>query len=179
LRWGSSGGVVDTGAPFSGREGRHVEDLELHPVGVVEEDCVVAGDVGVLLRLALEQRAVGPQPVGTFVHDRARRRLDREMVQADAIPVDVAIAALRFAQADRAACALQVPDRLAALALDLADAVPAERTEQLAVERQAAVDRRDDEVDVMDPHSIQRAFDTLRTSPPYHARACTCSTTTW
>jgi hypothetical protein len=42
-----------------------------------------------------------------------------------------------------------VPDRLAAFALDLADAVPAERLEQLAIEGQAAEDRADDEVDVV------------------------------
>src|SRR4051794_41976394 len=72
------------------------------------------------------------------------------MVQADAVTVVRAIArALRLAQAERAAAAREVPDRLAALALDLADAVEAERREQLAVERQAALDRRDDEVDVV------------------------------
>src|SRR5262249_31748770 len=43
----------------------------------------------------------------------------------------------------------EVVDRLASLARDLADPVVAERREQVAVEGQAALDRRDDEVDVM------------------------------
>ena len=38
---------------------------------------------------------------------------------------------------------------LVALALHLADAVPAQRAEQIAVEGQAALDRRDDQIDVM------------------------------
>ena len=53
--WGGSGGVVDIVELLcSGREGRDVEDLELHSVRVVEEHCVVAGHVRVFLRLALE-----------------------------------------------------------------------------------------------------------------------------
>jgi hypothetical protein len=46
-------------------------------------------------------------------------------------------------------------NRLAALALDLARPVPAERAEQLAVERQAALDRGDDDVDVMQAGGMQ------------------------
>ena len=74
----------------------------------------------------------------------------------------------------------QVPDRFAALALDLADPVPAERAEQLAVEGQAALDGGDDQVDVMDaaePHRIQRHFDAAAVSS-YHAAPCISSTTT-
>src|SRR5690349_8091536 len=87
------------------------------------------------------------------------------MVQADAIPVGRAVA-LRLAQADRAVVPVQVPDRLAALTLDLADAMPAERPEQLAVERQASLDRGDDEIDVVDPHRIQARFDAT------HVQSC-------
>src|SRR4051794_41362971 len=85
------------------------------------------------------------------------------MVQADAVTVVRAIArALRLAQAERAAAAREVPDRLAALALDLADAVEAERREQLAVERQAALDRRDDEVDVVQGAAVHVTTVTFR-----------------
>src|SRR6185437_12810231 len=49
---------------------------------------------------------------------------------------------LRLPQADCDGGAAEVPDRLAALALDLRDPVVAERREQLAVERQAALERR-------------------------------------
>src|SRR4051794_15851342 len=48
-----------------GREGRDMEQLELHAVRVVEEDGVVARRVRVLLRLALEERAVLAQPFRT------------------------------------------------------------------------------------------------------------------
>jgi hypothetical protein len=71
-------------------------------------------------------------------------------MQPDAIAVIRARLGLRLAQSDRRARTGQVPDRLAALALDLADAVPAKRLEQLAVEGQAAQDRGDDEIDVVD-----------------------------
>ena len=70
-------------------------------------------------------------------------------MQADPVAVEPA-EALRLAEPDRAARPAEVPDRLAALALDLRDAVVAERAEQVAVERQAALDRGDDEVDVVD-----------------------------
>ena len=90
------------------------------------------------------------QPVGALVDRAARRRLEREVVEADAVAVERLLRRrLRLPQAERAARAREVPDRLAALALDLADAVPAERLEQLPVEGQAAEDRADDEVDVV------------------------------
>src|SRR5262249_58315752 len=115
----------------SGREGRDVEDLELDSIWVVEKHCVVPGQVGVLLRLALEQRAVLPQPVRALVDGGAGAHLDREMMQPDAIAVVLARIRLRRAQPDGAVTALEVPDRLAALALDLADPVPAEPAQQL------------------------------------------------
>src|SRR5690349_81568 len=57
---------------------------------------------------------------------------------------------LRLPESERAAGAGDVPDRLAALALDLADPLPAERLEELSVERQAPENRADDEVDVVE-----------------------------
>src|SRR4029077_9072642 len=59
-------------------------------------------------------------------------------------------AALRRADPDPRARPPEVPDRLAALSLDLANPVPAERTEQPAVEGQAPLDRGDDQIDMMD-----------------------------
>ena len=89
-----------------------------------------------------------------LVDDRARDSLESQMVQSDPVAVDPAVTLIRLclclAQPDRAARAGEVPDRLASLALDLPDPVIAERRQQLAVERQAALDRRDDQVDVMD-----------------------------
>jgi hypothetical protein len=100
-------------------------------------------------------------------------------MQPHAVAVVASVVGLRLAEPDLRLVAEEVPDRLAALALYLADPVPSERAEQLAVERQAALDRGDDDVDVMDPHPIQRGFDARRASPAYHARPCTCFTTTW
>ena len=64
-----------------------MDDLELQPVRVVEEDCVVAGHVRVFLRLALQVRLGGAQPLGPLVHRGARRHLEGEVVQADRVPV--------------------------------------------------------------------------------------------
>ena len=76
------------------------------------------------------------------------------MVQAHPVAVVGSLAlGLGLAEPDRGACAPEVPDRLVALALHLADSMPAEWAEQLAVEGQAALDRGDDQVDVVDPVS--------------------------
>src|SRR5689334_19401815 len=72
---------------LSGRLLRDVDDLELEAVRVVEEHRVVAEDVPVLLRLALDLRAGVAQPAGTFVDRAARARLDGEMVQPDRVAV--------------------------------------------------------------------------------------------
>ena len=66
---------------------------------------------------------------------------------------------LRLAQRQRRADALavEVPDRLAALADDLVDLRVPERREQLAVERQAPVERRDDEIEVVESAARQAA----------------------
>src|SRR3954462_10070419 len=136
--------------PWSGRLARDVDELELEPVGVVEEDRVVAGRVEVLLRPALDLEALLPHPVRALVDDTARRGLDREVVQPDPIAVVALRRGLSLAEPDRAARPPQVPDRLAALALDLGHAVPAERPEEIAVEGQAGLDRGHDQVDVVD-----------------------------
>src|SRR6266511_4824377 len=78
-------------------------------------------------------------------------------MQTDGVPVvRLGPPRLRFAQADRRTGAPEVVDRLTTLALDLADAVEAERREQVAVERQAALDRRDDQVDVVNAGRAHR-----------------------
>jgi len=73
----------------------------------------------------------------------------RDVVDAHAVAV-VAVGRLGLTHADDGACAGDVPDRLASLALDLAHARVAERIEKLAIEGQAALDRRHDEVEMMD-----------------------------
>ena len=64
-----------------------VEDLELDAVRVVEEDGVVAGCVGVLLRPALDLGAPVVEPVGALVDGLPRRRLEGEVVKPDAVAV--------------------------------------------------------------------------------------------
>ena len=77
-RRGAVIGVLLSGGPVG-----HVDDLELEPVGVVEEHGVVAGRVAVLLRLALELGADRAQPLGALVDVGARERLEAEVVEAD------------------------------------------------------------------------------------------------
>ena len=127
-----------------------MDDLQLYAVGVIEKHRVVARQVRVLLRAALDLGAAGAQPFGALVDDEPRRRLERQVMQSDPVAVVLLRMRLRLAQSDRAARAGQVPDRLSALALDLADAEPAERLEEVTVEGQAAQDRGDDEIDVVD-----------------------------
>src|SRR5215210_3649413 len=90
-------------------------------------------------------------------------------MEADAVAIVGLVAlGLRLAEPDRAAGAEEVPDRLASLALHLADSMPAEWTEEVAVERQAALDRRNDQVDVVDPggtHVTSAAFRVSRSVP--------------
>src|SRR4051794_37486045 len=126
----------------SGRKAGDVHDFQLDPVGIEEEHGVVAGQVPVLLGAALDLDTLLAEPVGPLVYDRARRRFEREVVQANAIAVvRTGALDLRLAQSDRASGARDVPDRLASFALRLADAVPAEGAEQVAVEGKAALDR--------------------------------------
>src|SRR5204863_9458627 len=115
---GCSGGVVDMPRSFrSGRnEAWYVDDLQLHPVGVVEEHRVVPRDVRVFLRFALELHRLPARPIGTIVDLRARVRLEREVVEPDGVPVVRLRLALCLAQADGRAGAGEVPDRLPALA---------------------------------------------------------------
>src|SRR5436190_23632004 len=102
----------------------HVHDLELDSVRVVEEDGVVPGDVRVLLRTALDREAAPAQPVGTLVDVVPGRRLEGDVVDADAVPVEGLLRrGLRLSQAQGAAGARDVPDRLAAIPLHLPDPV--------------------------------------------------------
>src|SRR5215204_2836663 len=135
----------------SGGVRRDMHELQFEPVGVVEEHGVVTRQVTVRLRAALDLHLVGAQPLGALVDRAARRRLEGDVMQADAVAVVWAVAGRRrLPQAERAARGAEVVDRLAALALDLAEAVPPERAQQLAVERQAALDRGDDDVEMVE-----------------------------
>src|SRR2546428_781674 len=167
----------------SGRVAGDVDDLELDPIGVVEEHRVIPRLVGVLLRAALDLGTDLVQPFGPLVDRGARVRLEANVVHADAIPV-VGALGLRLANPDRRARSVEVPDRLAALALDLRDAVPAERPEQVAVERQALLDRRDDQIDVMNARGAHATFRLHRDGSwscfaNLAPRSCNSSTTTW
>src|SRR2546423_15653602 len=64
--------------------------------------------------------------------------------------------ALRLANTHRTPRPPEVPDRLAALTLHFADAVPAERAEQISVEGKAPLDRGDDDVEVVDAARAHR-----------------------
>src|SRR3954469_25428948 len=61
--------------------------LELDPVGVIEEHRVIPRAVAVLLRPALDRRALVAQPRRAVVDDLARRRRERDVVDADAVAV--------------------------------------------------------------------------------------------
>ena len=133
-----------------------MHELQFEPVGVVEEHGVIPKLVTVRLRTALDLGVVRPQPLGPFVYGRPGADLEGDVVDADAVAVEGAFGRrVRLAQAERGSRAGEVVDRLAALALDLVVPVPAERAEQLTVEGQAALDRRDDEVEVMDTRRAQ------------------------
>src|SRR5215208_5995765 len=64
-----------------------VHDLELDPVRVVEENCVVPELVCVLLRTALDLGAGLADPARALVDRRARDRLERQVVEPDVVPV--------------------------------------------------------------------------------------------
>src|SRR5512132_4242463 len=88
-----------------------------------------------------------------------------------------ALLRLRLAQADRGPRTPEVVDRFAALTRDLADAVVAERRQEIAVERQAALDRRDDEVDMVDAGRAHRrhSFNAPLTTPARGRSARPCA----
>jgi hypothetical protein len=66
-----------------------MQNLELDPVGVVEEDGVVARRVAVFAWLALNRRvAAAGEPAGALVHDLARGRRKRDVVDADRVALD-------------------------------------------------------------------------------------------
>src|SRR3954467_2695278 len=96
----------------SGRVTGYVEDLELYPVRVVEKNGVVARHVRVLLRAALDLGAAVAQPLGRIVHVGARRRVEGDVVDPDAVAVVLAFD-LCLAQAEVCPRAAEVPDRLA------------------------------------------------------------------
>ena len=64
---------------------RDVDDLQLDAVGIVEEHGVIARNVGVVLRAALDLHArLRLQPLGALVDGEPRRRLQRKVVEPNA-----------------------------------------------------------------------------------------------
>jgi hypothetical protein len=124
------------------------DDLELDPVGVVEEGCVVAGHVVVLLRLALDLGTVAAQPFCTLVDDVSRGRPERDVVDADRIAIEGGTR-LPLTQTELDAVATEVVDGLTALADDRPARLPSERAKEVEVEGQASFERADDEVEVV------------------------------
>src|SRR3954464_3063746 len=99
---GVSGGVVMV--LLSSCVSWYVNDLQLDPVGIKEEHCVVPQRVRIFLWPTFDLRTLGRQPFGSFVHRAARCCLEREVVQPDLVTVEwLAARGLRLAQADRAA----------------------------------------------------------------------------
>src|SRR5262245_52645160 len=84
---GCSGGIVNILLLSLCRLRRDVHDLQLQPVRVVEEDRVVPRHVPVLLWAALDLGALGCEPIAALVDNPSGRRFEREMVEADPIPV--------------------------------------------------------------------------------------------
>jgi hypothetical protein len=77
-----------------------MHELELEPVGVVEEHRVVPGLVPVGPRAAFDLGVLGAEPVRPLVDGSARDDLERDVVQADAVAVDfAALFRRRLAQA--------------------------------------------------------------------------------
>src|SRR5512133_625961 len=103
------------------------------------------------------------------------------MVEAHAVAVVGLRRALgRLAQTDRSGRAREVEDRLATLTFNFAHAVPAERTEEIAIERQAAFDRGNDQVHVVDARRMHgcRSFAVALAIPTYNRAGCSSSTIT-
>ena len=101
---------------------RDEDDLELHPVGIVEEAGVVPRHVRPLLRLVLDLQPLRRRPGEPLVDGLPRGRLECEMVQPDRVAVVRSRrGGLRLAERERGADALavEVPDGLASLADDL------------------------------------------------------------
>ena len=112
-----------------------MDDLQLHTVRVVEKERVVAGQVRVLLGIALDVDGLRAHPLRSFLHLCARLRFERDVVEPDRVAVVRFRLGLSLTQPERDIRAGQLPDCLAALTLDLADPVVPERAEQALVER--------------------------------------------
>ena len=127
--------------------------------------------IRVFAAIVLHLDVLCASPGGAIVDLRARFSLEGEVVEPDAVAVVRPRLRLGSAQPDRRPGAGQVPDRLATLTLDLADPVVAERAEELRIERQAALDRRDDEVDVMNAGGAHEGLRVQRGGLSSSARA--------
>jgi len=98
-----------------------VWQLELDPVGVVEEDGVVARRVVVLRRTALDPGAVLAEPARPLVDDLTRGNVEADVVDADGVAVVggvVGVGALlaQTQRGDTRALDREIVDRLALLA---------------------------------------------------------------
>jgi hypothetical protein len=144
----------------------------------VEEAGVVAGDVRPLLRLVLDREPLRARPREPLVDARPRLGLEREVVQPDRVPVVRSRRRrLRLSQRQRRADTLsvEIDDALAALAEDVRGVGVAERSQKLLVERQAALERGDDEVEVVeaaagDRRRLRRAPESDRGASPLPER---------
>ena len=134
-----------------------MDELELDAVGVVDEDRVVAGRVVVLAWAALDLGADVAGPVGDLLDRLPARRREGEVVQSDRVAVGSVETRVALAQPDRPVgeVAAEVNDPLPLLADDAADVDVTERAQQSFVEGQAALQRGDDEIDMMDAAWIE------------------------
>src|SRR5438094_1845333 len=144
-------------APVSPRE---VDDLELHPVRVGEEDRVVLRAVLGVLRRRIEDRDPLPheEPVEA-THLLAAAHAEREVVEADPVAVERRVA-LRRAKPDgevsvgpRDVCRVR-------------HAAEAEGAENLLVEGNRAREIVDGEIDVVEAEDIHRCLSRHASNPP-------------
>jgi hypothetical protein len=122
----------------------------------VEEGRVVASHVRPHPRLVLDLNSLLDGPPVALVDGLLRRRFERGMVKPDRVAVVRAFAlGLRLANPQRRSdsLAVEVPDRLAALAFHVIGLQVPERSQQLPIEGQAALERGHDDVDVVEAHA--------------------------
>ena len=138
-----------------------MQQLELDPIGVVEERRVVAGDVlRKLFRSALGLDVLGQNPLPALIDSVTRRRLEGEVMDTHGITIvgDRMRIRLFLAEAEPGVRGLQVPDRLATLALELEHAAPAETAKKRGVESLAPINIGDNEIQVVNPSRLHRSM---------------------
>ena len=156
----------------SGRKAGNVDDLQLDAVGIVEEHRVVPRQVRVLLRAALDLGALRAQPVGPLVDDA---RASRPRARGGGGRRGSGRTAVRSSLcASRRPSEQPAPERYQIVSPRSPSTSPIRckpsGAEQVAVEGQAALDRGDDEVDVMQGGAVHVPTVTFRA-----IRACSCT----